>query len=127
MTDLPKVKIKKEKKMRKLNLIDYTVKMKVPDKLNPGLEMGAEFPFSMKDSLINVLFIPQLRLNSVELLKANVLGQKILACEGDEMLLEDTEWQRLSAAIQAAQGFGRMEIEFCQRINEAEVVEVEQK
>lgn len=113
--------------MRKLNLKDYTVNMKVPDRKNPGQEIEAEFPFNMKDSVINVLFIPQLRLNSVGLVKANVLSQKILACEGDEILLEDAEWQQLSAAIQAAQGFGKMEVEFVIRINEAEVVEVEQK
>lgn len=113
--------------MRKLSLTNYTVKVKVPDQINPGLSIDAEFPFNMKDNLIGVLFIPQLRLNSVELLKANVLGQKILACEGDEILLEDAEWLRLSTAIQAAQGFGRMEVEFCQRINEAEEVEVEPK
>ena len=113
--------------MRKINLKNYTVTMKVPDRLNPGLEIEAEFPFKMKDSLVNVLFVPQLQLNGVELLKANVLGQKILACEGDEILLEDAEWLRLSAAINAAQGFGRMEVEFITRINEAEVVEVEPK
>lgn len=113
--------------MRKLDLKDYTVKAKVPDRMNPGREVEAEFPFHMKDSVINILFIPQLRLNSVGLVKANVLGQKILACEGDEILLEDAEWQQLSTAIQAAQGFGKMEVEFVMRINDAEVVEVEQK
>ncbi len=113
--------------MRKLNLSDYTVKMKLPDRLNPGMEIEAELPFNMKDSVINILFIPQLRLNGVELLKANVLGQKILACESDEILLEDAEWQRLSAAIDAAQGFGKMEVEFVTRINKAEIVEVEPK
>lgn len=113
--------------MRKLNLTNYTVKMKVPDRMNPGNEIEAEFPFDMRDSLVNILFIPQLRLNSVEVLKANVLGQKILACEGDEILLEDAEWLRLKTAIEAAQGFGRMEVEFVTRINEAEVVDVEPK
>lgn len=113
--------------MRKLNLKDYTVKTKVPDRMNPGQEVEAEFPFHMKDSTINVLFLPQLRLNGVELLKANVLGQKILACEGDEILLEDAEWQRLSAALDKAQGFGKLEVEFVTRILEAEVVEVKPK
>ena len=113
--------------MRKINLENYTVKMKIPDKMNLGQEIEVEFPFNMKDSVINVLFIPQLHLNGVELLKANVLAQKILACEGDELLLEDAEWTRLSTAINTAQGFGRMEIEFCRRIIEAEAVEVEPK
>ena len=113
--------------MRKLNLKDYTVKVRVPDQMKLGQTIDAEFPFNMKDNLVGILFIPQLQLNSVELLKANVLGQKILACEGDEILLEDAEWLRLSAAINTAQGFGRMEIEFVTRINEAKVVEVETK
>lgn len=113
--------------MRKINLKDYTVKMRVPDKLNPGLMMDAEMPFEMRNSLAGVLFLPQLRLNGVTLLEANVLGQKILACEGDELLLEDAEWSRLLTAINAAQGFGKMEVEFVTRIVNAEVVEVEAK
>ena len=113
--------------MRKLSMEDYTVTRKVPDKLNPGLEIDAEFPFAMRDSLINILFIPQLGLNGVELLKAHNLGQKILAWEGNDLLLEEEEWERLSTAINAAKGFGRMEVEFVTRISEAEEVEVEPK
>jgi len=113
--------------MRKLNLSNYTVKAKVPDRLTPGLQMDVEYPFDMKSTCISILFIPQLRLNGVELLKANVLAQKILACESDDILLEDAEWSRLSAAVNAAEGLGYMEVEFCQRIIDAEMVEVEAK
>lgn len=113
--------------MRKINLENYTVKLKVPDKMNSGLEIEAEFPYNVKDSLVNVLFVRELGLNGVELVKANMLAQKILACEANEILLEETEWQRLQTAINTAQGFGRPDIEFVRRINEAEVVEVKSK
>lgn len=113
--------------MRKLNLKDYTVKVKVPDRMNPGQEIEAEFPYNMKDSLVNVLFVRELGLNGVELVKANMLAQKILSCEGEDVLIEEAEWQRLQNAVNVFRGFGKTDVEFVTRINEAEVVEVESK
>jgi len=113
--------------MRKLNLRDYTVKMKVPDKANPGKELDIELPYHVKDSILNLMFIPQLQLSGAELVKQNVLAIKLETCKDGEILLEDEEYDRIKKAFNTFRGFGRPDVELVRRINEAEVVEVEQK
>ena len=110
--------------MRKLDLNDYTVKMKVPDKMNPGKEIEAELPYHVKDSILNVMFIPDLKLSSAELVKQNVLAMKIEASNGYAMI-EDEEYQRIKTAFDTFKGFSRQDVELVERINNAEIVEVE--
>jgi hypothetical protein len=113
--------------MRKLNLKDYMVKMMVPDKMNPGMEIGTEFPYRVKDSIINLMFIRELQLGGAELVKQNILAMKLEQCKEDEILLEDEEWQRIKRAVDVFKGFNRNDVELVTRINEAPQVEVNQK
>jgi len=113
--------------MRKLNLTDYTVKMKVPDNMNPGQQIEAKFPYHVKDSILNLMFIRELQLNGAELVKQNVLAMKIEQCKSEDILLEDEEWQRLKKAVDVFKGFNRNDVELVTRINDAGVVEVEPK
>ncbi len=113
--------------MRKLNLKDYTVKVKAPDQMNPGQEVEGELPYYFKDSILNLLFIKELQLGGAELVKQNVLAMKLETCKGDEILLEEEEYQRIKRAVDAFKGFNRHDVELVTRINEAEVVEVKTK
>jgi len=113
--------------MRKLNLENYTVKMKAPDRMNPGQEIDIEFPFRVKDSILNLMFIRELQLSGAELVKQNVLAIKLESCKDAEILLEDEEYARIKKAFDTFKGFGRNDVELVTRINEAEVVEVEPK
>jgi len=113
--------------MRKLNLKDYTVKVDVPDQVNPGKLIKTEFPYQVKDSILNLMFIPALQLNGAELVKQNVLAMKLEQCKEDEILLEDEEYNRIKRAIDTFKGFGRNDVELVTRINKAEVVEVKTK
>ena len=113
--------------MRKLNMADYTVKVKAPDQMNPGQVIEGEYPYRVKDSILNLLFIQDLQLSSAELVKQNVLAMKLESCKEDEILLEDEEWGRIKRAIDTFKGFDRNAVELVTRINEAEVVEVEPK
>ena len=113
--------------MRKINLKDYIVKVKAPDKMNPGQEIDVEFPYHFKDSILNLLFIRDLQLNGAELVKQNVLAMKLEQCKEDEILLENEEYIRIKQAIDVFKGFGRNDVELVTRINEAEVVEVKPK
>jgi len=113
--------------MRKLSLSNYTVKTKVPDNMNPGQSIDIEFPYLVKDSILNLMFIRDLQLNGAELVKQNVLAMKLEQCKEDEILLEDEEYNRIKRAIDTFKGFGRNDVELVTRINEVEVVEVEQK
>ncbi len=113
--------------MRKLNLKNYMVKMKYPDQMNPGQMIDAELPYGVKDSILNLMFIPDLQLSGAELVKQNVLAMKLEQCKEDEILLEDDEYNRIKRAIDTFKGFGRNDVELVERINEAEVVEVKTK
>jgi len=113
--------------MRKINLRNYTVRIKIPDQMNPGQAKDAEFPYGVKDSLLNLMFIPALQLNGAELVKQNVLAMKLEQCKEDEILLEDEEYNRIKRAADVFRGFTRNDVELVLRINEAEVVEVEPK
>ena len=113
--------------MRKLNMANYMVKLRVPDQINPGQTIEGEYPYHTKDSILNLLFIPDLQLTGAELVKQNVLAMKLESCKDDEILLEDEEWARIKKSIDTFKGFTRNEVELVERINNAEVVEVEPK
>lgn len=113
--------------MRKINLKDYTIKVKAPDKLKPGRVIEGEYPYHVKDSILTVMFCRDLQLSGAELVKQNVLAMKLEACKDDEIILEDEEWGRLVKATNTFHGFGRNDVELVTRILEAEEVEVEPK
>jgi len=113
--------------MRKINMADYMVKVKVPDQMNPGKVIEGEYPYRVKDSILNLLFIQDLQLSGAELVKQNMLAVKLEQCKDNEILLEDEEWARIKRAVDTFKGFDRNAVELVTRINEAEVVEVEPK
>ena len=113
--------------MRKINLSDYTVKIKAPDQMNPGKVIEGEYPYLFKDAILNLLFNRELQLSGAELVKQNVLAMKLEQCKNNEILLEDEEYNRIKRAIDTFKGFGRNDVELVTRINEAEKVEVEPK
>jgi len=95
--------------------------------MNPGQEIVTEFPYRVKDSILNLMFIRELQLSGAELVKQNVLAMKLETCKDNEILLEDEEYNRIKKAIDTFKGFDRNAVELVNRINEAEVVEVEAK
>jgi len=113
--------------MRKVKLANYMVKLKAPDQMNPGQVIEGEYPYHVKDSILNLLFIQDLQLTGAELVKQNVLAMKLESCKEDEILLENEEWGRIKRAVDTFKGFDRNAVELVTRINEAEVVEVEPK
>lgn len=113
--------------MRKINLENYTVHSKVPDKLNPGALIDIEYSYPLKDSILMLMFSPELRLNGSDLVKHQALALKIEACKKAEMLLEETEWQMLKDATDKCSGFNRADYEMIERIRNAEEVQVQIK
>lgn len=113
--------------MRKIILKDYMVKVKALDQMNPGQMIEGKYPYHMKDSILNLLFIQDLQLTGAELVKQNMLAVKLEQCKSDEIILEDAEWAKIKKAVDTFRGFDRNAVELVTRINEAEVVEVESK
>lgn len=113
--------------MRKLDITDYMVKIKAPDNLNPGQVIEGEWPYNVKEAILNLLFNPSLQLTGAELVRQNILAMKLESCKEDKILLEDEEFNRIKRAIDTFKGFNRNDVELVTRINEAEVVEVTPK
>lgn len=111
--------------MRRLNLTNYTVKVK--EKTPLGELIDAVYPYPVKDSILNIMFRRELQLSGAELVKQNVLAMKLEQCKDDEILLEDEEYIRIKLAFDKCTGFTRPDVELVTRINEAEVVEVKTK
>ncbi|KKL28537.1 hypothetical protein LCGC14_2374170, partial [marine sediment metagenome] len=95
--------------MRKLNLRDYEVTEKVQ---NPVTGKAEQFtlPYKVKDSILNIMFLPALELRGAELVRQNVLAIKIEQSE-DEVLLEDEEYKRVKAAANIYPGQSRADVE----------------
>lgn len=102
--------------MRKIDLVDYEVK---------GVFNGEErkLPYSVKDSLADMLLTPQLKLNGAKLLKNNLLAAKILQAK-DSVLLEDEEYQRLESAINSIEGLGKHDVQLVERVLNAEKAQI---
>ena len=111
--------------MRSLNIADYMVQFKVPDRLEPGRMIEGEHPFHVKDSILNLLFSKDLQMTGAETIKQNILAMKLEACSEDVILLEDEEFARIVKAFAVHTGFGRNEVELLKRIQDAETVEAE--
>ena len=107
--------------MRKLNLSDYSVRI--------TLQTGekTEMPFQVRESLVVVMFNPDLRLGCHDALRNNILASKIEQCKEDKLLIEETEYAVLKNAIEAYKGYGRNEVELINRVLNAETVEVTEK
>jgi len=106
--------------MKKINLKSYNIKG-----INEGGE-ETEYPFHVKDSVVNILFSEKLNLSPVELLRQNKLAEKITDSK-DEVILEEEEYGRVKQAIDTLEGLKREHVEFIERIYNAEDVDVQEK
>ena len=104
--------------MRKINLTNYNIQVDIPE---PGI-----VPYNVKNSIINILFHPDLNLNGVELLSINKLANKVEEAE-KEILLEEVDYLKIKTAVETITGYNRNDIEFVRRILEAEEIEVVEK
>lgn len=102
--------------MRKLNLTPYEIQVRT--------DSGrVTKPYGVKESLIEILFSPALKLGSVALLKQNKLAQKIEASE-NECLVEDEEYDRIKQALDSVTGLGIHDVNFVEMILNAPEVTV---
>lgn len=99
--------------MRKLNLRNYDVTQKVRGGDGEVIEVTA--PYNVKDSIINIMFLPMLALKGAELVRQNVVAMKIDQCT-DEVVLEEAEYDRVKAAVEAYPAQSRADVEFVDRI-----------
>ena len=99
--------------MRKLNLKDYQVTQKVIG--GDGELIETTGPFPVKDSILNIMFLPQLGLQGAEAIKQQVLAHKIEQSEG-EIMLEEAEYERVKKAAESYTIRSRHDVELVDRI-----------
>ena len=105
--------------MRKLNLENYEVTFR-----DAQGELQTA-PYAFKDAIINLMFHPDLKLSSVELLKTNILAEKII--NNEEIMLEEAEYNKIKNAVDSFQGFGKNEVELVKRVTECPKIDVKEK
>jgi hypothetical protein len=108
-------------------MASYMVVVKGPNRMNPGKTIKGEMPYDFKESVLNLLFNPELHLTGAELVRQNMLAVKLESCKEDEILLENEEFNRIKKAIDVFKGFQRNDTELVTRITEAAKVEVKTK
>lgn len=111
--------------MRKIDLSE--IKHTIVDE--NGIEVS--MPYDVKKVLEGVMLatgpMTQQRLSMVEVLRNARITQKILASKDGFVLLEENEYQLLKKSFDAFRGFGKADVEVCQRVTDAETVSVEEK
>jgi len=110
-------------KMRKLQISDYDVVMKVRGE--SGQTEEKKVPYRVADSLSMLLFHPELRLGGKELLANGKLCDKIEACKKGFILLTEDEFASVKKVFDTVKGFGKNEIELVRRVEECEEVDVD--
>jgi len=83
-------------------------------------------PYDVKNTLIEIIFSNQLKLNGRQNHERNRLADKIEKGDG-EVLLEDADYAIIKSSVDLIQGFGKNERELLKRIYGAEEVEVKEK
>ena len=100
--------------MRKLDLTNYQYTQKVQNPINGGVQ-EMSLPYLVKDSILNIMFLPELKLQGAVLVRQNVLAMKIEQCE-EEVVLEEEEYLRVKAAAEAYPAQSRADVELIDRI-----------
>jgi len=106
--------------MRKLNLESYTVSVRDTDGTMKLM------PYSFKDSVIELMFHPKLKLTGKALLETNIVAEKIMKAD-KEILLEEADYNRIKSAVDSFEGFSKNEIELVKRVTECPEIKVKEK
>ena len=99
--------------MRKLDLTNYQWTHKIQNPVRGAEEIT--LPYLVKDSILNILFLPDLRLQGAALVKQNVLAIKIEA-SGDSVELEEEEYERVKKAAETYKAQSRADVQLIDRI-----------
>lgn len=99
--------------MRKIDLTPYTVDV-------PGADQPVTV--NVKDNVVGLLYGDG-RLTGLELLKRHTLAEKVNAA-GDEVLLEEADYDVIQKQVTSSGVFSRAFVEFVRRVLEAPSVDV---
>ena len=109
--------------MRKISLIPYVVQEGIMQMIQQpdGTVKTENLPdtlFDMKKSIAGILFIPDLHLDIRDAIENDRIARKVEAA-GDEVVLEEAEYAKLTNAMDHFKGYSRKDLEFISRIRDA--------
>jgi hypothetical protein len=102
--------------MRKINLKSYEVDIN-----------GKKLPYEMRPSLKNLILGEHNQHTAQSLLENADIGKKITASTGDDILLEEGDYQKILKSVNLFKGYQEPDEEMIRRVLNAEVVEVTEK
>jgi len=108
-------------KVKKINLDNYEIEVQQQD------GSYSKIPYDVKKSIGDIILAPPLKLNGTELLKNNLIAQKIIECKDSFILLEQNEYNVIRNAIDVLDMFGKHDVKLIKKIVDATDVEVEEK
>ncbi len=103
--------------MRQINIEPYKVN------INPEEQID----YDVRGSLLEILFHPDLLLGAKDILNRDTLARKIEAWPDFNLLLEEEEYKKVVAGVNALKGLTRRDVEFARRVIDAPPVEVQVK
>jgi len=118
--EIPRTSYERGITMRKLDLKKYTISVRD--------EKGVTniIPYDFKESLIQLMFHPNLQLSGKELLKTNIVVERLIKAD-KEILLEEDEYNKIKSAIDNFKGFSKNEVRLVERVYNCPIVDVKEK
>jgi len=116
--------------MRRIDLSSYTVPAKAQKVCSTCHGTGfvqeeVAQSYNVRESLIEALFHPDLKLPARELLDREDLARRMRDCPDGYILLEEEEYNKVLQAVNSIRGYTKPDIEFVRRILNAEKVNVQ--
>ena len=117
-----------EKLSQLLALPEETPKAKTDLPASPAkAEADASVDYDVRGSIVEILFHPDLQLGAKALLDRDTLARKVNDWPDNDLLLEETDYKKVLAALEVLKGLTRQDVEFVSRVLNAPEVAVEVK
>lgn len=119
--------------MRKLLLANYEVDIGREERIecpecHATIPVGGKpLTYDVRDSIIEVMMSPELRLGAVALMERYAIARRLMDCEDDEILLEEADYHKIRTAFEETTGFNRRDVELVRRVLEAPEVAVREE
>ena len=106
--------------MRKLDLKKYNITMRDINGVTKSI------PYEFKESLIQLMFHPDLRLSGKALLETNMIAEQLIKAD-KEILLEEADYQKIKDAIDNFKGFSQNEVKLVERVYNCPQIDIKEK
>lgn len=113
---LIKEQFNNKKTMKKIDITPYTVFL-----TNTLDGSRVEKDYGIKESIIEMLYNPALKLTAIDMLKQEDLARKIMN-SSNELILSDEEYAKIDTALKLVAGFNKNDLTLIHRIVEAETL-----